>query len=74
MSHVVHRTKQSELAAQTRAILRTRVSETISSEEREQRALDQAHAAKDIGRLCFYLVFVWAEHRKILPYEKSDRQ
>ena len=35
--HVVHGTNQSELAAETRAILRTRESETISSEERKQR-------------------------------------
>ena len=41
---------------------------------RRLEALDQAHTAKDIGRLCFYLVFVWAGHRKILPYAKSDRQ
>ena len=34
---------------------------------------DHAHTVKDIGRLCFCLVFVWAEHRKILPYAKSDR-
>ena len=28
---------------------------------------------KEFGRLCLRLVFVWAEHRKILPYAKSDR-
>ena len=37
-------------------------------------ASEHAHSTKEIGRLCFYLVFVWAEHRKILPYAKSDRQ
>ena len=37
-------------------------------------ASEHAHSTKDIGRLCFYLVLVWAEHRKILPYAKSDRQ
>ena len=41
---------------------------------KRSRALDQAHAAKDFGRLCFHLVFVWAEHPKIFPYAKSDRQ
>ena len=36
-------------------------------------ASEHAHSTKEIGRLCFYLVFVWAEHRKLLPYTKSDR-
>ena len=36
-------------------------------------ASEHAHSTKEIGRLCFYLVLVWAEHRKILPYAKSDR-
>ena len=36
-------------------------------------ASEHAHSTKEIGRLCFYLVLVWAENRKILPYAKSDR-